>query len=289
MAGSKAGGRARPAGPAEDRARYQIQALDRAASILNCFDIDHPELSVRAISERTGLHKSTTHRILMALQLNGLVEQDAGTGPYHLGLQLVKLGDHAVARLDVRQIARPFMTQLAADTSATVHLAVMDGDQVFITDRVESPSGPGTPSLPGRLFPAHSTALGKAMQAGMDDVEIRRLLGPGRLKVFTPRTLKTVDALLRDLRGVRQRGFATSDQEIVAGLCTAGAAILNHSGAIVAAISVGFAPMRARAATFAAMGEKVKRTAAAISARLGHGGLERRAAPRKRPAAGRPR
>src|SRR5207249_10885665 len=68
------------------------------------------------ISERTGLHKSTAHRILMALQHNGFVEQEARSGRYHLGLQLVKLGEHAVQRLDVRMIAHPLLEDLAAQS-----------------------------------------------------------------------------------------------------------------------------------------------------------------------------
>ena len=69
---------------------------DLLKAILNCFEVGEPELNVRDIAERTGLHKSTAHRILMALQHNGFVEQDAASGRYHLGLQLVKLGEHAV-------------------------------------------------------------------------------------------------------------------------------------------------------------------------------------------------
>ena len=256
--------------------RYRIQALDRAAAILNCF-VDQAELNVRDIAERTGLHKSTAHRILMALQYNGFVEQDPGSGRYHLGLQLVKLGEHAVGRLDVRMVARPFLADLAAQAAETVHLAVRDGDQVVTLDRVDGPHSLTTPSLPGRLFPTYCTSLGKAILAGLDDAEVRRILGNRPLKKYTAKTLGTVDAVLEDLRLVRKRGYATTEEEIAAGLNTVGAALRDHTGAVVAAISLAGPSSRLRNSTLGALGERVKKAAALISSRLGYGRLERKA------------
>ena len=76
---------------------------------------------------------------------------------------------HVIHGLNVRLIARPVIADLASQVQEVVHLAVMDGDQVVILDRVDVPSASATPSLPGRLFPAHSTSLGKAMLAGLED------------------------------------------------------------------------------------------------------------------------
>jgi DNA-binding IclR family transcriptional regulator len=252
------------------RRRYRIQALDRAAAILKCFDLNDPELNVRDVSERTGLHKSTAHRILMALQHNGFVEQNPVSGRYHLGLQLVKLGEHAVARLDVAVIARPFLVELAARTARRVHLAVMDGDQVVILDRADGADAASTPSLPGRLFPAHCTAMGKAMLAGLDEQEVRRIIGNRPLKRFTPKTVTSVDALVAELRTVARRGYAIADQEMGVGLVTVGAGIRNHAGAVVAALSVAAPASEARGATLASIAEDVRKSAIQISARLGY-------------------
>jgi IclR family transcriptional regulator, KDG regulon repressor len=257
--------------PARPRGRYGIQALDRAAAILSCFDVHEPELTVRDVGLKTGLHKSTAHRILMALQHNGLVEQNPASARYHLGLKLVKLGEHAVARLDVRLIARPFIVTLAARTERTVHLAVMDGAQVVILDRVDGPDPSRTPSFPGRLFPAHCTSLGKAMLAELGEQELRRVISKRSLKRFTPKTITSVDALVSDLQAVSKRGYAVADQEMGVGLMTIGAAIRNHTGAIVAAISVAAPSAEVRGAMVSSLGEDVKKAAAMISSRLGYG------------------
>jgi DNA-binding IclR family transcriptional regulator len=262
---------ARQRAAAAPRVRYRIQVLDRAAAILGCFDVNSPELSVGDVAERTALHKSTAHRILMALQQNGLVEQNPVSGLYHLGLQLVKLGEHAIGRLDVRLVARPIIADLAAQVKDVVHLAVMDGDQVVMLDRVDVPSAAATPSLPGRLFPAHCTSLGKAMLAGMDEAEVRRLLGKRPLKRFTPGTPQTVEALLQDLRTVRARGYAIADEEMALGVASIGAAIRNHAGAIAAAVSVTAPPARLRAG-HEVFAERVMQAAGRVSARLGYDG-----------------
>ena len=84
-------------------APYRIQVIDRATQILECFHFDAHEFSVREISQRTGLHKSTAHRILIALQYNGLIQQNPETANYHLGIKLFKLEQLAVMRLNLRE------------------------------------------------------------------------------------------------------------------------------------------------------------------------------------------
>ena len=251
--------------------RYRIQAIDRAAAILNCFSPTQPELHVREVAARTGLHKATAHRILMAMQYNEMVEQDPATGRYHLGLQLVRLGEHAVGRLDVSVIARPTLADLASRTGERAHLAVLDGDQVVILERVDGVNSVSVPSLPGRLFPAHVTSLGKAILAAMDDGAIRLIMGDRPLKRMTPHTPPTVSALLEDLRRARKKGYVTSEEELSVGLSSVGAAILDRSGVPVGAVNVSGSSSRIRGTQMAVLGEVVKKAAARISERLGHG------------------
>jgi IclR family acetate operon transcriptional repressor len=99
-----------------------------------------------------------------------------------------------------------------------------------------------------------------------------RLLGTRLFKRYTAKTLPTVDALLQDLRGVRRRGYATAEEALEVGLSTVGSVIRGHSGAPVGAVSISGPTARLRAATIAALGERVRRTAARISAQLGYSG-----------------
>src|SRR6266403_1599377 len=92
--------------------RYRIHVIDRAAQILDCFGFDHQELSVSEIGAKTHLHRSTAHRILMALEYNDLIQQNPENGKYRLGIKLFRLGHQAVSHLNLREICRPFLTRI---------------------------------------------------------------------------------------------------------------------------------------------------------------------------------
>jgi predicted transcriptional regulator len=102
--------------------RYRIHVIDRAAQILDCFGFDHQELSVSEIGVKTHLHRSTAHRILMALEYNDLIQQNPENGKYRLGIKLFRLGHQAVSHLNLREICRPFLTRIMNETKETVHL-----------------------------------------------------------------------------------------------------------------------------------------------------------------------
>ena len=254
--------------PAADR--YRIQAIDRAASILGCFDFDQPEMSVTDIATRTRLHKSTAHRILMALHYNGLIEQDAETGLYHLGLDLFRLGHLAVARLKLRDVARPLLEDLAELVHETVHLAVLEGNDVLYVDTIEAAHALRMPGRAGHRVPTYCTSLGKAMLSALPDEQVRAMLR-GRFRTYTPRTVRNVDELLRDLAIIRKRGWSLDDEEIETGLRCVGAPIRDHAGAVAGAVSIAGPSARVQLDKVAAIAAMVRRTAETISARLGYG------------------
>jgi len=229
---------ARPRKVASASNRYRVQVLDRAVHILDCFGFDHKELSVSEIGSRTRLHKSTTHRILMALEYNQLIKQNPETGKYHLGIKLFKLGNQAVRQFDLRESCRPFLMQLMDKTKETVHLAILDDDQVLYLDKVEGPHALRMPSRVGRHITTHCTSLGKAMLSCLDDLDVKRVMQNQPFKAFTPNTMKNADLLLADLRAIRRRGYSIDDEEIEIGLRCVGAPIYDHTTKMVGAISV---------------------------------------------------
>src|SRR5215467_1545915 len=176
--------------------RYRIQVIDRAAQILDCFGFDHQELSVSEIGVKTNLHRSTAHRILMALEYNDLIQQNPENGKYRLGIKLFRLGHQAVSHLNLREICRPFLTRVMNETKETVHLAVLDEDQVLYLDKVEGPHALRMPSRVGRRIPTYCTSLGKAMLSCLDDQEVKNTLRVQVLRPYTVNTVKTLGQLL---------------------------------------------------------------------------------------------
>jgi len=250
--------------------RYRIHVIDRAAQILDCFGFDHQELGVSEIGARTGLHRSTAHRILMALEYNDLIKQNPETGKYHLGIKLFKLGHQAVSQLNLREICRPFLTRVTKETQETVHLAVLDDNQVLYLDKVEGPHALRMPSRVGRHIPTYCTSLGKAMLSCLDDREVKNIFRSHGLKAYTVNTARNLDQLLANLRGVRKRGYAVDDEEIELGLRCVGAPIRDYTGAMVGAISVAAPSARLAEKKIPVFGRLVMTIAEEISEKLGY-------------------
>ena len=249
--------------------RYRIHVIDRAAQILDCFGFDHQELSVSEIGAKTGLHRSTAHRILMALEYNDLIKQNPSTGKYHLGIKLFKLGHQAVSQLNLREICRPFLSRLMNDTKETIHLAVLDDDQVLYLDKVEGPHALRMPSRVGRYIPTYCTSLGKAMLSCLDDQEVKSILRRQTLKPHTENTVKNIHQLLADLGSVRKRGYAVDNEEIEIGLRCVGAPLRDYTGGMVGAISVAAPSARLSEKNTPVIGRMVIAIAAGISEKLG--------------------
>jgi len=250
--------------------RYRIHVIDRAAQILDCFGFDHQELSVSEIGAKTGLHRSTAHRILMALEYNDLIKQNLDTGKYHLGIKLFTLGHQAVSQLNLREICRPFLTRIMNETKETVHLAVLDEDQVLYLDKVEGPHALRMPSRVGRRIPTYCTSLGKAMLSCLDDQEVKNIFRDQVLRPCTANTIKTLNQLLADLRMIRKRGYSIDNEEIEIGLRCVGAPIRDYTGAMVGAISVAAPSARLSAPKIHNIGKLVVTTAEEISIKLGY-------------------
>ncbi len=218
----------------------------------------------------TGLHRSTTHRILMALEYNELIKQNPDTSRYFLGIKLFKLGHQAASQLNLREVSRPFLSRLMSETQETVHLAILDDDQVLYLDKVEGAHALRMPSRVGRHIPIYCASLGKAMLSCLDDHEVRKILRKQTVKPFTANTIKNGDQLLAELRLVRKRGFAVDNEEIEIGLRCVGAPIRDYTGCMVGAISVAAPSARLAEKRIPTIGRRVMVIAGEISEKLGY-------------------
>ena len=258
-----------------DTRLYRVQVIDRAAQILDCFTFEQPELPVSEIAAKTGLHKSTAHRILMALEYNDIIGQNQETGNYYLGMKLFKLGNQATARIQLREVAKPYLIQLMEETKETVHLAVLDEKQVLYLEKVEGPHALRMPSRVGRRIPTYCTSLGKAMLSCLEAEQVKEHLQGPRLKAYTPNTIKNVEGLLKDLARIRLRGYAMDNEEIELGLRCVGAPIRDYSGCMVGAVSVAGPSARLSLEKLPWLGAKVINVVASISRDLGYDTVDR--------------
>lgn len=196
-----------------------------------------PDLNLPQISELLGLHKSTAHRLIMVLERHRLIEKNSVTGRYRLGLKLFELGTRAVAQLDLRERARPFLERVVAATGETVHLCIYDNGEVVYLDKVEPARSVRLASSVGRRSPAHCTAVGKAILAFLPESEVEAGIQKHGLRQLTRNSLGSLMEVKADLARVRKRGYSVDNEENEEGVCCVGAVVRNYSGEPVAAIS----------------------------------------------------
>jgi DNA-binding IclR family transcriptional regulator len=258
--------------------------LERALSILSAFSPSRPEMRLGDF-QALSLHKSTLYRLLEVLRSHRLVELDTTSGRYRLGLRLFELGMQAVNHLELARCAQRPLDALVERTGETAHLGVLDGGEVVSIGRAESPHALRMPGAVGRRNPAHCTAIGKVLLASLPEPEQRAHLAATPLKTLTRRTLVRPELLLRELRAVRQRGYAIDDEEIYPGVRCVGAPVRDHTGAVVAAVSVAGPTTRLPREHFPRYAAEVLKAAAEISRGLGHRAAVDAAPPARRRAA----
>lgn len=215
-----------------------LKSLAKLVRVLDCFSQTDRALTLAEICTRTGLPRSTTHRLLASLKEVGFLEQERERERYQLGLKLFSLGNTALSNFELNREARPFIEGLRRITGHPVHLALFDGLRAVVIHRANP--APDTTSVSASLFentPAYCTSVGKAILAWQPQEVVDGVIERG-LERFTDTTLATPEALIANLQLIRQRGYSIDEGEHQPGVRCIGAPIRNHHGRVFAAISI---------------------------------------------------
>lgn len=245
------------------------QTVARAVSLLKAFSDARPAWRLAELARAAHLHKATAHRLLAALEREGMVARDPSGEHYRLGPEAIALGARAARANDLRTVSRAALESLSADTGETATLELLVGRDMLILDEVPGHALVGATASLGSRSPVHATSTGKAVLAALPVEERRQILG-ARLARCTERTVVSLPLLERDLARARRHGYATALEELEAGYAAVGAAVRDHEGKIVAAVSIGGPSQRFLAARLPALGRQVRAAAARISAALGY-------------------
>jgi DNA-binding IclR family transcriptional regulator len=237
--------------------------LVRVFALLDCFSAEDTELTLAELAARTGIPKPTVHRLAKILVEQQLLKRTA-TG-FALGLRLFELGELVAHRSDLRDASLPFLEELFEQTHETIHLGVLEGTEVLYFVKIVGYHAFPLPTRTGGRWPAHASALGKALMA-FDASDPLRLLSASGMHPLTPYTITDPSRLLRELATVRRAGIAIESQEAVLGNACVAAPIFDSDRHPVAAVSVSGPPMRLRPAQRAPL---LRRTAAKITQQVG--------------------
>ena len=212
------------------------QAVVRALRLLRAFTPAEPELSLAQLSAALGLKKTTAHRLLLALESEGLVQRSGGT--YHLGPEVIALGSQALLTSDVRARVRPTLERIAAKTGESTTLEVLVGDHVLILDGARGRHVVSASLEIGMRWPVHATSTGKCMLAQLPEASRKQLLGR-TMPRFTEHTVTDPDVLAKQLEAIRRTGFAVASEELEQDYVAIAVAFQGPMGDVEGAISVG--------------------------------------------------
>jgi DNA-binding IclR family transcriptional regulator len=246
------------------------KTLLKGLRVLETLAASPKPMGVTALSEELGLTKSNTHRTLQTLIAAGYVYSNADTASYECTLKLFEIANSVVSRLDVRQVADPYLQQLAHYTHETIHLSVLDDLEVIYINKVESSKPVRAYTMIGGRAPAYCVATGKALLAWQPEERINNI--PDQLKQWTPQTLTSHDDLLKDLEKTRRRGFSINQGEWRATVGGAAAVIFNAHNRPIASIGITGPLEHLPPEALHKYGPMVTRTARQLSHALGYCG-----------------
>jgi DNA-binding IclR family transcriptional regulator len=255
--------------------------LNRALEVLQAL-AEGPEggMTAAQLAAVTASNRVSVHRILGSFVAHGLVRQEQPGAPYRLGFRLLELAQSVIQERELVPLAYPLLEELTERSGETSHLAVPDGGEAVYVAKFESPRSIRLVSHVGVRVPLYCTALGKALLAAADDGRRERLMALQSFERRTPRTKTSAAALRADLDVVRKRGYAVDDVENEEGVRCIGAAVLDHTGGPIAAISVSGPTTRVTKDEIHTIGRLAADVAARLSAAMGHDGGEAHRRPR---------
>jgi IclR family KDG regulon transcriptional repressor len=253
-------------------------SVKRAITILEYLAKAERPKELTAISHDLAMNKSTVYRFLATLAEAGYVRQESDTGRYTLGSRIAWLSAKFLEKMDIRQLARPILEDLARESGETIHLAILDWDEVVYIDKIDGKQALIMAARVGSRTPVHSTALGIAMLANLPESEWQRYVAEIGLPPPTLNTIVDSEAFFDRLRQVRKQNYAI-DAENQDGIRCLATPIRNHAGKTIAALSISGCTVTLPLAKLESFIPLAQKAALAISERLGFNRLYEEQAP----------
>jgi DNA-binding IclR family transcriptional regulator len=245
----------------------QIESVDKALRILDCFADSTPEFSLKELSEKTGLYKSRILRLCGTLIANGYLTRLNGS--FRLGPKLLMLGKVYERTNTLISITRPILKELATLTGESSKLFVLEGTKRLCLAREEGPYPLRYAVNEGETFELHAGASGKVLLAYSPEKFRNKVLNK-KLAAMTPSTIVERDRLEEEFESIRKRGYASSIGEVVPEVAGISAPVFNHTGEIFAALTVAGPIQRFAGERFQQMCRQLIASAQQLSLLLGY-------------------
>jgi len=247
-----------------------VQSIKRATDIISLFTPKRSRLGPTEIAKALKLNKGTAWGLVSSLEQCDLLEKDPDSGKYRLGPKLYEWGMIYARGLEINQLALEPLSRLVIHGALRANLGIWDNNSILVTLTVLSKTMTPTAGQIGPRLVAHCTALGKSVLAYMDPAQFKAYLDQADLSPFTSFTITKKKDLIKDLEGVRQRGYAFDREEYVMGVGALAAPVFDKNGQANATISVGGNPNVVLKDRMDELAGGLRSAASEISGKLGH-------------------
>ncbi len=248
-----------------------IVSVQRALAILKHMAISPNGVSVREAARALGYSPSVVQKSMQALVSQKFAQQDSTTQHYHLGPAALQVGLAGLTKLEIRQVARPHLQELAETSGETALLGIRQGNEAVYVDKVLSSAEIRLDAPIGASRPFNCTAVGKVLLAHSPEGELERLAKKGAFVKTTTNSMTALTQLKLEMAKVRERNLAIDREEFVPGAMCLAAPLRNYDGLVVAAVALAGPVQRVEAAQ-TQLAKQVIACANAISAALGYNG-----------------
>lgn len=246
-----------------------VKSAQRTLDLIELLTKYSGGLTFSELVERTGWPRSSLYNLLRTMVQRRHLSYDVVAKRYRIGMRIWEAGEAFINENDLAIVAQPFLQEASHRLNETVQLAVLDGVENVYIAKVEAEHFLRLVSKIGSRLPAYATGLGKVLLSALPERELLLRLENTRLEAFTPATITDVDLLLRELREVRERGYAVDTGEFTPGVyCIA--VPVRMTGKVVAAMSSSVPSVRVSDHLRTAMLETLAEQADALSKTLGH-------------------
>lgn len=220
-----------------EKSNYVIQSVSHALDVLEQFSGNVDEIGVTDLSKRLKLHKNNVFRLLATLEARGYIEQNKVTENYRLGLRCLQLGQTYVHQMGFLLQAKSTLEELVKSANESFFVAVRKGTAVVPLDFVEPQNPVRVVSFLGTTLPLHCTAPGKVHLAFESDEGLSQSL-PENLDRYTDRTILDHQLLLRQLKEIREVGYALEQGEFMEEVISVAVPIHDYTRTLVGSLAI---------------------------------------------------
>ncbi len=252
----------------DENYEYIVPAVDRAARILMLLRQESRDMTIAEITEATGWHKSSVHKLLVTLTHHGLLDRNEATKRYSLGMVLIGYGQFVLNNLDIAYAAKSFLKELADFSGETANYSVLRGKRVVVVDSIES-------RLELRVVPPVGTtdsltakSTGKAILAFLPEKQADKIIQADGLGAFTKNSITDPKAFHKELAAIRKQGFATDFEEFRDGISAVSAPVFSATGQVKGGLTLVAPAFRMTKNKAMLYGKKCAQAAAQLSSMI---------------------